>query len=258
MTALVERKDDLSVTYSPEHISLIKNQICKGATDLEMQLFLHVCYKKGLDPLTKQIYSVKYGQERSIIVGIDGFRLVAERTGCYAPGKESTYVYDAQGRLQSATSYVKKMTRDGTWHEVSESAYWAEYGSDKQFWKKMPHVMLAKCAEAKALRRAFPNELSGLYTQEEMEQANKKQDHDEDITQIEVHEVPSEEKAINCLRQFTHQFVGEEPELMEEYISRYATHYKKTLWEAYTDYKDHAEKFAADFGRWKIKHQTAA
>lgn len=266
MTSLVEQKHSATLPYSPDQIALIKNQICKGASDVELQLFLHVCHKTGLDPLVKQVYSVKYGTDRSIIVGIDGFRSVAERTGCYAPGKESTFSYDPQGRLKSATAYVKKMTRDGTWHEVSASAFWAEYGSDKQFWQKMPHVMLSKCAEAIALRKAFPNELSGLYTQDEMEQANRKTDPEPveclesaDVVVDAVEAQPSEQDAVKLLRKMMiSNFPEEDYYFMEEYILKYAAHHKKSLWQAYTDYRGDVEKLEVDFSRWKAKHNKVA
>ena len=266
MTSLVEQKYAATLPYSQEQINLIKNQICKGASDVELQLFLHVCHKTGLDPLVKQVYSVKYGTDRSIIVGIDGFRSVAERSGCYAPGKESIFSYDPQGRLKCATAYVKKMTRDGTWHEVSASAFWAEYGSDKQFWKKMPHVMLSKCAEAIALRKAFPNELSGLYTQDEMDQANRKSDPDpvdrleaDDIVADTAEAEPSYQESVKLLRKMmVGNFPSEDYELMEEYILKYTSHHKKSLWGAYVDYKDNIEKLGMDFSRWVAKHNKTA
>ena len=68
------------------------------------------------------------------------------------------------------------MTPDKTWHDISAIAFWDEYaqltkeGKPTAFWKNKSHIMLAKCAEALALRRAFPIELSGLYTKEEMQQ----------------------------------------------------------------------------------------
>ena len=103
----------------------------------------------------------------SIQVGIDGFRLVAERTGRYSPGRASTYEYDSKGELVSATSYIKKMTPDGVWHETSYTAFAKEFSKNNNFWKDMPHVMLSKVAESQCLRRCFPDKLSGVYAPEE-------------------------------------------------------------------------------------------
>ena len=77
----------------------------------------------------------------------------------------------------SATAYIKKQTSDGTWHEVSATAHYIEYcqrnkeGQPTRFWEGMAHSQLAKCAEALALRKSFPADLSGLYTADEMRQA---------------------------------------------------------------------------------------
>jgi phage recombination protein Bet len=155
---------------------LLRNTLCKDLTTDEFDLFIHMCKHTRLDPILKQIYAIKRGGKMTTQTSIDGFRLVAERTGKYSPGREATYSYDGQGKLVSATAYIKKMTDDGTWHEVSATAFWEEYvqsynGKPAQFWLKMPHVMLTKCAESGALRKAFPADLSGLYTKEEMGQA---------------------------------------------------------------------------------------
>lgn len=172
MTVTISQKSEI-INFDHEQINLIKNYLCKGITDDELKLFSAVCKKTGLDPFMKQIYAVKRKDQMTIQTSIDGYRLIAERTGKYAPGRESTYSYDKNGKLQSATSYVKKQTADGTWHEVAASAYYDEYKPNysSQFWDSKAHIMLAKCAEALALRKAFPNELSGLYSDEEMHQA---------------------------------------------------------------------------------------
>lgn len=169
--------------FNREELDLLKSTICKGSTDLEFKLFVDICKRTGLDPFMKQVYAIKRwsaSEKREVMsvqTSIDGYRLVAERTGQYSPGKESTHTYDTNGKLLCSTSYIKKRTNDGTWHEIASSAYYQEYvqknkeGKTIQFWERMPHVMLAKCAEALALRKAFPAELSGLYTAEEMAQA---------------------------------------------------------------------------------------
>ena len=168
---------------SREQVELIKRTIAKGTTDDEFQLFLHSAKRMGLDPLAKQIHAVKRWsvadnrEIMSIQVSIDGYRLIADRTGNYAPGKANTYAHDESGKLQSATAYVMKFVR-GTWIETSATAHMSEYAQTKKdgsftaMWATKPHVMLGKCAEALALRRAFPAELSGVYTDDEMAQAD--------------------------------------------------------------------------------------
>lgn len=163
--------------WSRDQIDLIKKTVAKGTSDDELRLFLYTCKKTGLDPLIRQIYAVKRGgtsNQMSIQTGIDGYRLIAERTGNYAPGREPSYV-ENNGKVISSTAYVKKRVC-GEWHEVAATAYFLEYaqmfnGKLGNMWEKMPHVMIAKCAEALALRRAFPAEMAGVYTTEEMAQA---------------------------------------------------------------------------------------
>jgi len=173
--------------FTPQQMDILKNTICKGVSHEEFEVFLMACVKTKLDPFMRQIYAVKrrgkkpdgtWGETMTIQTGIDGYRLIAERTDRYAPGQEPTYTYDQNGKLLSATAYVKKMTVDGMWHLVSASAYIDEYcqrtkeGQPMGMWSTMPRTMLAKCAEAQALRKAFPAEMSGVYTKEEMTQAD--------------------------------------------------------------------------------------
>lgn len=159
--------------FSRDQIELIKRSFGKGLTDDEVQVFIYTCARTGLDPMAKQAYAIKRGGAMTIQVGIDGFRLIAERTGCYAPGRETEYSYDANGNLAWARAYVKKLTKDGTWHEVSATAFRSEYDTAQNLWKKMPATMLEKVAESKVLRKCFPSDLSGIYTKEEMEQAEE-------------------------------------------------------------------------------------
>ena len=158
--------------FTREQKDLIKRSLFKDSTDDEFSYFIATAQRLRLDPFARQIFAVKRGGTTTIQVSIDGFRLVADRTGCYAPGRPTEYEMDG-GKVVSATAYVKKLVA-GAWQEVGESAYLAEYasGSSNPLWKSMPRVMLAKAAESRALRRAFPAELSGVYGSEEMDQAN--------------------------------------------------------------------------------------
>jgi phage recombination protein Bet len=176
---------------------LLKRTICKDLTDNEFDLFVAVCNRRRLDPFVKQIHAVKRRQWNSklndyeevmvIQTGIDGFRLVAERTH-ERDGTDGPWWCDDSGQwrdvwLADAHPSAAKVIafRKGHARGYVGIAHWGEYVQtfkDKkgnlrptQMWETMPAGQLAKCAEALAWRKAFPEELAGIYTDDEMGQA---------------------------------------------------------------------------------------
>ena len=164
-----------------QQVDLIKQTVAKDASDLELKLFLNQAQRLGLDPITRQIHFVKRGDRGVIQVGIDGYRLIAERTGVYA-GNDDVVFQMAEGHSESdkgarpakASVTVWKLVQ-GQRCSFTATARWDEYcppGNAGPTWNRMPFLMLGKCAEALALRQAFPAELAGTYIHEEMEQAD--------------------------------------------------------------------------------------
>lgn len=160
------------VTFDQEKLELVKEMFCKNATKAEFELFISMAKRLQLDPICRQIYFIKFGNQMSIVVGIDGYRSIAERTGLYMPGREPTFSYDEKGTLISCTSYAKKWSElDKQWHEIAATAFLSEYDTGKNQWAKGKHYMLAKTAEALAIRKGFPSQLAGTNTEEEMDKA---------------------------------------------------------------------------------------
>lgn len=185
-----------SLNWSQSQVQLLKDTVCKGATDDQLKLFIYVSQRTSLDPFARQIYAVmrfnKTTQkfDMTIQTSIDGFRLIAQRSGDYA-GQEGPQWYD--GTVWSDVwlgSYNPKAAKVGVMRKGFAKPLWAvatwdayvqkdKNGNDTFMWRKMPALMLAKCAESLALRKAFPQEMSGIYTSDEMSQ-----------TTIEVEPVP--------------------------------------------------------------------
>jgi phage recombination protein Bet len=192
-TALMERPTSSPTTteshpWTPSQVELIHKTVANGASPDELKLFLYYCARSGLDPLRRQVYCIMRGQgekrRATFQTGIDGYRSLADRTERYAGSDDpvfdeglSEYEHIVTGRdwhPETASVTVWKLVGSSR-YPFTATVRWSEYcppsGQDAQ-WKQMPYLMLSKCGEALALRKAFPDQLGGLYTDTEMEQAD--------------------------------------------------------------------------------------
>lgn len=176
--------------WDAEQTNVIKTLICPGASDAELGLFAQVCQQTGLSPFARQIYGLMRWDGRakrevlSIQTSIDGFRLAAQRSGEYAGqvgpewcGEDGVW-RDVWLSTTPPSAARVGVLRTGWAQPTYGIASWTEYcqrgkdGGPTPMWQRMPATMLAKCAESLALRKVFPAELSGLYSREEMAQAD--------------------------------------------------------------------------------------
>lgn len=162
--------------FTNKDLTVLRSSKFKDFTDNEVAQCVQICSHLQLNPILNQIHFVKRAGTITPQVGIDGFRLTADRTGKYAGSDEAIFEYKEGDKLKKlplkASVTVYKMI-SGVRCAFNASARWDEYyPGDKQghMWQKMPHNQLAKCAEALALRKAFPAELSALRSDEEMMQ----------------------------------------------------------------------------------------
>ncbi len=160
----------------PEQVSLLKRTVAKDTTNDEFALFMLVARKHRLDPFTRQLHCVKRKGKMAIQIGIDGYRAMAARSHKdFGSIGEADYEYGTDKKIPILARI--KLWKKGVEQPTVATAFWQEFSpadinSPEAFmWRKMPRHMLAKCAEALALRKAYPD-LADIYTDEEMMQAN--------------------------------------------------------------------------------------
>ena len=184
MNSIAIAEKALPEVFDDEHLVEIE-RICQAInlTRDEFQLFLFTAKQRRLDPLKNQICAVKRWSSRdrrevmTIQTTIDGLRVIASRTGKLAGMSDVTYAYNDDGSVFSASITVYRLTA-GERCPYTATAFFDEYcartknGQPTRFWAKMARHMVGKCAEALCLRKAFPEELGGLYTSDEMAQAD--------------------------------------------------------------------------------------
>lgn len=198
-TEIAHRTDNQQLAIEPNQSDWTEKQIAglrqigiESASEGDLAVFLHQCQRTGLDPFARQIYMIGRNQKNqktnqwetkyTIQTGIDGFRLIASRTG-KLDGYEDTLWCGEDGRwtdvwLGNGPPAAAKVTVIRNGARFPAVALFREYaGTDKQgnltkMWREKGAVMIAKCAEALALRKAFPQDLSGLYTSEELDQSD--------------------------------------------------------------------------------------
>lgn len=170
--------------WNQDQITLIKEYLAVGISDGELALFEMACKRTGLDPFIKQIYPIMRWdgklkrKKMAIQVGIDGFRAVAQRSKKYNSnetfwcGKDGVWkeVWLENVDPAAAMTVVTRTDAKGKFVGV---ATWKSYSPTKEdmsfLWGGKADIMIGKCSEALALRKAFPAELGGLYIPEEMQ-----------------------------------------------------------------------------------------
>lgn len=166
--------------FTEEQVDLIKRTIAPSSTMDELELFLAQCNRTGLDPLTRQIWFIKVDNKVVIQASIDGLRAIAERSSSYAgqdaPEFKAVKTLDGKADIQCSVRVYR--FNEGQRYQASVGvAYFSESKpawasrSPSSLWNTKPKLMLAKVAESLALRKAFPNDLSGIYTPEEFAQS---------------------------------------------------------------------------------------
>src|SRR5690242_814102 len=120
------------LVLSRKHLSLIKEMMAKDATQPELELFIMMARRTRLDPLMKQLYFIKYGGKVSYVTSIDGYRIIAHRTGEFAGIDEPKYTKDASGNAHCSVTVYKMV--QGVRCGFSATVKFSEYDTNANNW----------------------------------------------------------------------------------------------------------------------------
>ena len=182
--------------FTDQQVTMLRHIGVEKAGDADLQVFFHQCQRTGLDPFARQIYMIerwsKDGPKYTIQTGIDGYRLIGRRAAQRAKEtisvKQPLWAHPDGGWRDVwlpawGTPGAAKVTILRGGEEFTGVALFDEYKQTKrdggltQMWAQRPAGQIAKCAEALAWRMAFPQDLAGIYTDTEMEQADNRTTH---------------------------------------------------------------------------------
>lgn len=173
--------------YAPseQDQTLVRTTIAKDLDQKEFNLFMAVCVAHGLNPILRQIHPVKYKGRMVFQVGIDGFRLQAQRS-CEYRGQLGPYWCGEDGQwldvwlsdsppVAAKVGILRESLKNPTtgeylpvWGVAKFKSFAKSYnGQLSEMWQASPDNQIAKCAEAQAIRKAFPAETSSLFTRDE-------------------------------------------------------------------------------------------
>ncbi len=192
ITTTSQSQSSITQHFNSEQLKVLKQQIAPKCSDTELDYFIEVCKQTGLSPFTREIYAIsretwnpetqRKEPKMSIQVSIDGLRKRAANSGYY--DGSTTFWCGEDGKwlevwLKSTPPSAAKTVvyRKGCGQPFTAVARFDAYKQDFKgklsgLWEKMPDIMIGKCSEALALRKAFPEQTAGLYASEEMDQAS--------------------------------------------------------------------------------------
>lgn len=221
---------------------LLKNTVAQGTSDVEFAMFRELCQATGLNPFRREIWCIITNPDTpgrrqvQIMTGINGYFQVANSHPQF-DGLEWEVERDDKGAIVSATAKVWRKDRR---IPSTGTALWKEFSKPYGNWKSMPEHMLLKCAKAIALREAFPQELGGTYTEEEMP-AEYSVDYDvRDAIKVETKWNPRKVEATYMLMPLKHgskagTLLGDESlnqKHLENHLSKYRDDYSTAEQEA--------------------------
>lgn len=207
--------------FTPAQSAVLVHLGLSGASRADVQMLFHAAKRTGLDPFSKQIQLIErrtkvHGEwvsKWTLQTNIDGFRLLRSRPGTFKGmeehwcGEDGEWVDVWTAKTPPVAARIRLHLK-GYKFPVTAVARYDEFVQLKNneptaMWAKMPTLMTSKVAEALAYRKAFPQDFSGIYTDDEMGQADNGTDEQAVVEEVKPSALPKQTKRATTGRQGT-------------------------------------------------------